>query len=294
MYLSYHCISLDGTHAFWWKRDFKILIALQENSSFLAQVNCSSSWGSGVQVGQERPHSFSGDTKGCIDWGVLKYKMDGCFFLDRLVSFSVIPTVLLKWRVSPATRSFVSWRRLVSSLWIEVIFGFSSHFGWIFAGLAPEIPEDLYMLIKKAVAVRKHLERNKKDKDSKFRLILIESRIHRSVLCCTVLLCSVVVVSYPCYWLCLCFSFLVLLSYQRYCLVSPDRVLIFFVVIFIYFLICCVFGIADSLVITAPVASWTPPGNTSLPLLLPLWLKFWLFFSCLCQIFMSCGCLVEW
>ena len=47
------------------------------------------------------------------------------------------------------------------------------------AGLAPEIPEDLYMLIKKAVAVRKHLERSKKDKDSKFRLILIESRIHR-------------------------------------------------------------------------------------------------------------------
>ena len=47
------------------------------------------------------------------------------------------------------------------------------------SGLAPEIPEDLYELIKKAVAVRKHLERNKKDKDSKFRLILIESRIHR-------------------------------------------------------------------------------------------------------------------
>lgn len=47
------------------------------------------------------------------------------------------------------------------------------------AGLAPEIPEDLYCLIKKAVNVRKHLERNTKDKDSKFRLILIESRIHR-------------------------------------------------------------------------------------------------------------------
>ncbi|CAG8680260.1 26693_t:CDS:2 [Dentiscutata erythropus] len=46
-------------------------------------------------------------------------------------------------------------------------------------GLAPEIPEDLYHLIKKAVAVRKHLERNRKDKDSKFRLILIESRVHR-------------------------------------------------------------------------------------------------------------------
>ncbi|KVH89195.1 Ribosomal protein S13/S15, N-terminal [Cynara cardunculus var. scolymus] len=46
-------------------------------------------------------------------------------------------------------------------------------------GLAPDIPEDLYHLIKKAVAIRKHLERNRKDKDSKFRLILVESRIHR-------------------------------------------------------------------------------------------------------------------
>merc|ERR1712031_14506 len=46
-------------------------------------------------------------------------------------------------------------------------------------GLAPALPEDLYCLIKKAVAVRKHLEKNRKDKDSKFRLILIESRIHR-------------------------------------------------------------------------------------------------------------------
>eukprot|EP00842_Homolaphlyctis_polyrhiza_P000093 jgi/Hompol1/1084/HPOL_002637-RA len=46
-------------------------------------------------------------------------------------------------------------------------------------GLAPEIPEDLYQLIKKAVLVRKHLERNRKDFDGKFRLILIESRIHR-------------------------------------------------------------------------------------------------------------------
>ena len=46
-------------------------------------------------------------------------------------------------------------------------------------GLAPTLPEDLYCLIKKAVSVRKHLERNRKDMDSKFRLILIESRIHR-------------------------------------------------------------------------------------------------------------------
>ncbi|KAK0186482.1 ribosomal S13/S15 N-terminal domain-containing protein [Armillaria mellea] len=41
------------------------------------------------------------------------------------------------------------------------------------SGLGPSIPEDLWHLIKKAVAV------NRKDKDSKFRLILIESRIHR-------------------------------------------------------------------------------------------------------------------
>lgn len=46
-------------------------------------------------------------------------------------------------------------------------------------GLAPTLPEDLYCLIKKAVSVRKHMERNRKDMDSKFRLILIESRIHR-------------------------------------------------------------------------------------------------------------------
>ncbi len=46
-------------------------------------------------------------------------------------------------------------------------------------GVAPELPEDLYFLIKKAVSVRKHLERNRRDRDSKYRLILIESRIHR-------------------------------------------------------------------------------------------------------------------
>ncbi|KAA8495591.1 40S ribosomal protein S13 [Porphyridium purpureum] len=46
-------------------------------------------------------------------------------------------------------------------------------------GLAPELPEDLYFMMKKARSMRKHLERNRKDNDSKFRLILIESRIHR-------------------------------------------------------------------------------------------------------------------
>ena len=33
--------------------------------------------------------------------------------------------------------------------------------------------------LSQAVSCRKHLERNRKDKDGKFRLILIESRIHR-------------------------------------------------------------------------------------------------------------------
>merc|ERR1711924_343868 len=46
-------------------------------------------------------------------------------------------------------------------------------------GLAPTIPEDLYHLIKKGVQMHKHMEKNKKEKDSKFRLVLVESRIHR-------------------------------------------------------------------------------------------------------------------
>merc|ERR1712066_1145116 len=46
-------------------------------------------------------------------------------------------------------------------------------------GCAPTLPEDLYHLIKKAVSMRKHLDKNRKDTDCKFRLILIESRIHR-------------------------------------------------------------------------------------------------------------------
>ncbi|CAG5131121.1 unnamed protein product [Candidula unifasciata] len=46
-------------------------------------------------------------------------------------------------------------------------------------GLAADLPEDLYSLIKKAVSIRKHLERSRKDRDAKYRLILVESRIHR-------------------------------------------------------------------------------------------------------------------
>ncbi|KAJ2557509.1 ribosomal 40S subunit protein S13 [Coemansia sp. RSA 1933] len=46
-------------------------------------------------------------------------------------------------------------------------------------GLAPELPEDLYFLIKKAVSINKHLERNRKDNDAKYRKSLVEARIHR-------------------------------------------------------------------------------------------------------------------
>ncbi|KAL3319822.1 ribosomal 40S subunit protein S13 [Cichlidogyrus casuarinus] len=46
-------------------------------------------------------------------------------------------------------------------------------------GFAPKLPYDLFSLIKKAVSMRKHLDANRKDRDTKFRLILIESRIHR-------------------------------------------------------------------------------------------------------------------
>ena len=48
-------------------------------------------------------------------------------------------------------------------------------------GIAPEIPEDLYHLMRRAVAMRKHIEKNNRDKDSKYRLILVESKIHRQV-----------------------------------------------------------------------------------------------------------------
>ena len=46
-------------------------------------------------------------------------------------------------------------------------------------GIAPEFPEDLYCLMRKAVQIRKHIEKNNRDRDSKYRLILVESKIHR-------------------------------------------------------------------------------------------------------------------
>ena len=46
-------------------------------------------------------------------------------------------------------------------------------------GFAPSIPEVLYFFVKEAKSIRKHLDKNRKDRDSKFRLIFVESRIHR-------------------------------------------------------------------------------------------------------------------
>ena len=46
-------------------------------------------------------------------------------------------------------------------------------------GLAQSLPEDMYCLIKRAVSMRKHLEKNRRDGDAKYRLIMVESRIHR-------------------------------------------------------------------------------------------------------------------
>ncbi len=48
-------------------------------------------------------------------------------------------------------------------------------------GLAPKIPEDLLNLIKKAVRIRKHLEKNKKDMHNKVALLRVESKIRRLV-----------------------------------------------------------------------------------------------------------------
>ncbi len=46
-------------------------------------------------------------------------------------------------------------------------------------GVAPEIPEDLFNLIKRALRVRRHLEEHPKDYHSKRGLQLIESKIYR-------------------------------------------------------------------------------------------------------------------
>jgi small subunit ribosomal protein S15 len=44
-------------------------------------------------------------------------------------------------------------------------------------GVKPEIPEDLFNLLKKAVRLHRHLERNRRDKPSKRSLECVEARI---------------------------------------------------------------------------------------------------------------------
>ena len=47
------------------------------------------------------------------------------------------------------------------------------------AGLAPSMPEDFEILLKKAASLRVHLEKNKKDVNNKRALQLIEAKIHK-------------------------------------------------------------------------------------------------------------------
>jgi ribosomal protein S15P/S13E len=47
-------------------------------------------------------------------------------------------------------------------LWGNVVVCITYSILNIFSAMAPSLPEDLYHLIKKAVSVRKHLERNRK------------------------------------------------------------------------------------------------------------------------------------
>lgn len=48
-------------------------------------------------------------------------------------------------------------------------------------GAAPAIPDDLTSLMEKSNRIRQHLVQNRKDNDAKYRLTLINSRIHRLV-----------------------------------------------------------------------------------------------------------------
>lgn len=47
------------------------------------------------------------------------------------------------------------------------------------AGLASKLPEELEVLLKRAVELKKHLEKNRKDYRNKHALALVESKIHR-------------------------------------------------------------------------------------------------------------------
>jgi small subunit ribosomal protein S15 len=49
------------------------------------------------------------------------------------------------------------------------------------SGQTPKVPEDLDYLFRRAVGLRKHLEKNRKDYQNKRSLATVESKIHRLV-----------------------------------------------------------------------------------------------------------------
>ncbi|KAF9613447.1 hypothetical protein IFM89_008294 [Coptis chinensis] len=107
---------------------------------------------------QDLPHTCSRQ-----DYARLECEMQG-------ISSSALPREVLQFGSKSHLKIITQVKSVTGSKILRIL---QAH------GLTPEIPEDLYHLIKKVVTIFKHLERNRKDNDSKFRLILVESRIHR-------------------------------------------------------------------------------------------------------------------
>lgn len=62
---------------------------------------------------------------------------------------------------------------------VKPIVGYGIHKVLEEAGLAPDIPEDLYNLMVRATTLKRHLDRNRKDFSNKRGLQLTESMIYR-------------------------------------------------------------------------------------------------------------------
>ena len=81
------CIK-DGTHAFWWKGYFKVLITLQENTSVVVESNCYSGRGECLQARQKGPNTFSGnEVQRLFDLKVASaiiMDIDGSFLISKL------------------------------------------------------------------------------------------------------------------------------------------------------------------------------------------------------------------
>ncbi|KAL5851141.1 hypothetical protein ACOSQ3_006259 [Xanthoceras sorbifolium] len=84
--------------------------------------------------------------------------MNICSQMDHRGSLSSFPSQTISWR-------FKSCHLIFQTLQEKIVMKQDTQDSW-----TPEIAEDLYHLIKKAVAISQRLERNNKDKDSKFRL----------------------------------------------------------------------------------------------------------------------------